>query len=416
MAGSKPLSIPATLLVALFLVSASSRSQAKPQGPQGPGQDKVPNPLKQAPNPLKQAPNPLKQAQEPLQKLVLPSFIKPGALLTYKVLQSTESDDPKKAGLAATGYSRAMVIHVDSEAVLFEVTEFVDGLLSRNPAPMGGGPKIFTAKEVAQGNAYWMLPADLKTLKSEEGIQVRRGPFPLHGQAYKSVLVTVQIPNFVKQRAYDQGTGLLLMERSASGRPRRSGNADGFNLKTKNSLYYETYRVLDLPWFQATPPAWTRTVRKMVYRGNMTMFSPGGMPPTVLPREMVFAFKKHEGKLHMGTLTTKTLKNRLGIPESSNKSLFFETPYKVGGLWIPPKVLNSMKQGVLDTDPVLKSTLTYAIQQGNLGKLGVLVESHPSGSYQTILGYDLEDGALRFIQMNLKDMNQQITMTLVDRK
>ena len=401
MAGFKLLPILATLLV-FPLALASLRSQANPLDRHKPGQGK--------------APDPLKQAAKPLKKLVVPSFIKPGALLTYKVLQSTESDDPKKAGIAATGYTRAMVIYVDSEGVLFEVTEFVDGLMSRNPAPVESGPKLFTAKEVAQGNAYWMLPSELKTLKPEKGIQIQRGPLPLHGQNYKSVLVTVQIPNFVKQRAYDQGTGLLLMERIASGRPRRSGNASGLNLKSKGSSYYETYRVLDLPWFTATPPAWTKTVQRMVYRGSMKMFSPGGMPPTVIPREMVFDFKKHEGKLHLGTMTIKTLKNQLGIPLSSDKSLFFETPYKVGGLWIPPKVLNTMKQGVLDTDPVLKSTLTYAIQQGNLGKLGVLIERHPSGSYQTILGYDLKDGALRFIQMNLKDMNQQVTMTLVDRK
>jgi len=355
------------------------------------------------------------KAPAPASAFKVPDFIKPGAQWIYRTSDSQESDDPRKTGPAAAGFQRVAVVAVLPDRVLLQAGEFINGLMSGDPYPIGGGSLMVLPQDVANRNAHWMLPAALQGLKSGNGTAVARGPFSVGGKQYQAVMVKLNIPKMVTVHFYDAGTGLLLARSTATGRPRRSGNAGGMNLKTRSGLRFQAYRVLDLPWFKAAPPAWTRTVKKLVYRGAMTQFSPG-IAPLSIPRETVHRFERRVGNVHMGTMTIRTLPNQLGVPASSQEKPFSEGPAKVGGLWIPPDVLAKMRPGLLDTDPVLKSTLSYSIQAGDLGRLGVLVERHPTGSYQVVLGHDLTDGVLQYIQVQLKEMHTQVTLTLAGRE
>lgn len=353
---------------------------------------------------------------QPATRLTVPPWVKPGALITYRAMDSSENDDPKKVGLAGTGHTRLLVMAVLPSAVLVQRVEYVDGLMTRQPYLTSAATHALNAKTVAASEAFWRLPATLKAAKTEGVQTVQRGPFPLHGKEYAAVLLQSRIPNFVATRTYDAGTGLLLRQHIASGRPRRAGNTTGVNLKSQSSLTFETHRVLDLPWFKAAPPAWTKTVKTLVYRGNRTQFSVAGMPPLVVPMETIYTFTKRIGPAHFGTLSTRVLPNRYGVGTAPQKSPVIEAPAKLTPLWIAPQVLANLKVGLLDTDPLLKSTLTYAVQQGPQGKLGVLVERHPTGSYQVVAGYDLTVGVLKYVQVQQKELKVQVTLTLAERK
>ncbi len=351
------------------------------------------------------------------QAMTVPAFVKPGARLWFYGGDSTEPNDPQQSVSAGAGMWRYDVVAVLPDRVLLQSSLYLDAMGNRQQFTFSSGtPVVFDAMQVAGGGALWMPVDQLAALQPDQNIQITRGPWPLGGQSYDATSITILGNDSKFRYVFDAGTGLKLSEQVAVGRFRRNGGQnDGFNRQTQSFKSFEAFRQMDFPWLRHAPPAWTQTVNRLHYRGSYAMVIPGS-PPMPIGLSATFEVQQRGEGWAAGTLT-RSMDNVMGGPPNPPEQIpFVEGPGKALGLWMSPAALAELGPGVVDRDETLKNTLTYQVQAGPAGQLGVFVETNDTQTYTLVAGYDLQDGALSYAQFSDHATNVIVELQLIGRE
>lgn len=390
---------PIALLLVLFSLSAIA--QYGP-GTQGGGSDDANTPVPVG------------------QQMKVPDYIKPGFQMLYYNGSSTEASQPDKIGSAGMGYTEYTILAVTKDRVLITATSYLapngvpltpQGAIDTTQDPkvqfIGSNSYAITATDVQGGNALWMPVDELKQWQSGNGVEVLRGVWPYQGKQVNAVSITVKGNNYISSNTYDSESGVKLASRSASGNFRR--NATGRNLYDRQ-IQAQTQlintRQIDSPLLNAKWPDWTKTVKKMHYKGTYTSIIPGFDSPS-LQLNSTIEFTQRGADYIAGTIT---IKHQGGGQPQTNTVV--QGPGTVLGNWIHPDLLNNLNEGKLDRNEILRTTLTYQIQEGNLGTLGVFVLTNDAKSFHNVSGYNLENGALTYVSLNTAEPGTAITATL----
>lgn len=365
-----------------------------------------------APNPLNQQPGtaPTAGQQPAMARSSTPlrtvDFVKPGARLIYYGGSSTKSTQPGKGTSAGVGMSVFDVVAVTPTKVLFTVRTYLGtGQKDGNYTFSGATGTSISGLDVTAGNALWMPPDELKALRSGNGVQVSRNGYPLGGQTYDAISIFIAGNDSASRQVFDAGTGLKLATQDASG-PMLQGHKDPFMRHNQVFSSYESYRQIDL--WRGTPPAWVQTVQKLSYSGTAAMAgTPIGMSTTYEVTDR-----------GPGWLQTRMTQQTQSFGQSSAPSVgtTVEGNGKPFGLWVSPEVLGRLRPGVVDRDPTLNTTVSYQVQNGPMGQLGVFSETNARQTYSLVAGYSLQDGVLSYAQSVQRDTGYTVTLQLQGRQ
>lgn len=354
------------------------------------------------------------------QQMKVPDYIKPGFQMTYMSMSSTEADPQGKGGGAGMGFTVHTIIAVTKDKVLVTATSYLapdgmpfnaDGTFDPNTDPKailaGSENYHITAMQVQGGNALWMPVNDLKQWQSGNGVEVQRFPWPYQGKKVDSTTLFVKGNDFISSNTYRADNGVKLTSRSGTGPMRRNATGnDPFMRKIQSQTQLLATRQLDNPLLGADWPGWAKTVKKMNYTGTYRMAIPGGEPTPAVQMSMAIEFTDR-GQDYVAGTSTLTVQG--GQPE---KSPVLQGPGTMLGFWVHPNLLANLDEGTVDRDDLTRTTTTYQIQQGNLGKLGVFVVSSDAQAFYTVSGYNLESGALTYVQLHTADPGTTIEFAL----
>lgn len=356
---------------------------------------------------------------QPAGGLDLPQYVKPGFQMLYMASSSSESDDPNKVGPAGMGYTEFTVVAVAKDKLLVSMAHYLapngvpltpQGALDPDTDPRaqlsGGGSMAFSAMDLKLGNAMWMNVEDLKQMQPGNGIEVNRGPWPFNGQQVNAVTIAVKGNDSISSSTYNTDTGVKLVERTASG-PMRRGDigVNPFNRKHTALSQLISTRQIESPLVGAAWPEWTKRVKTMNYAGTYSMSVPGLQAPPVQMALSVTFTERGEGYI-LGKSTTQVQGN---APQSA---LAVQGKGTMLGYWVHPDVLAKLRQGTIDTNKTLRTTLSYQVQEGNLGRLGVFVLTNDAQTFYGVSAYNLENGALTYISHHIADTATTIEYVL----
>ncbi|MEM7486508.1 MAG: hypothetical protein AAF348_14975 [Bacteroidota bacterium] len=350
----------------------------------------------------------------------LPAFIKPGTRLIYAA--TAQQIDPNTRKPSALGSKGCNVYDVVA------LTPTHAHILSRiySPQPMqpngpqrqtGLTPASVTLQQPTGDAALWMPRADLDVLQSSkdangEVIVERGGTFQAAGQTFKTVVVAVNIRNQTSRTIYDADSGLMLSRVSQQGDPnipftqrKRSGGSEQL----------VAIRQLSLPWLN-TPtkaPAWLSPNTTLRYQAQVQTRG-AEMFQTTAASQITFT----QTGLNWSTATGQLQLYVNGQPQGQpTTNQLVDGPGNTLGLWKDPNALAQLQTGtVLDQDPVLNSKLTYLVQDGPQGRLGVFIEEDANQAAVRVYGYNLQTGVLTFQQLIDQTQGQTITATLVGQQ
>lgn len=342
-------------------------------------------------------------------KLDAPSFIKPGARLIYTAL-STLDPKPGVRGNTDGGKAQHDIVAVLPDRILARVNGFAQSTDGKEFFSMNTAGATVTAKTINAGNSLWMPKKQLDALVPVPGMEVNVGQWPLNGKNYEAVIIKFNSRENTTVKAYDKATGLLLSEAAGSGDFRRDGiDNGGLNRQAQRNTQFNAYRVLDLPWNKADlqQPAWARKVRSLTYRGAQRFIDNPGL---AVPITSEITFSETGENWAIGTI-------KVSVPNTPpTESNYVQGPGSTDPFWISPQALRDLRAGVIDTDPTLGTTISYdGIKEGRLGKLAIFTHASGNRTQVRTLGYDTEDGALRFIGNIKRDLNMAMELELVGR-
>ncbi|MEM6551581.1 MAG: hypothetical protein AAF750_05590 [Planctomycetota bacterium] len=345
----------------------------------------------------------------------LPAFIKPGTRLIYAATaQQVDPNTRKPSTFGAKGFNVYDVV---------AVTPPHAHVLGRiySPPPMqpngpqrqtGLTPNFITLKQPTGDAALWMPKADLDAIQSSkdatsEIIVERGGTLQAAGQTFKTVVVAVNIRNQTSRTIYDADSGLMLSRVSQQADPnipftqrKRSGGSEQL----------VAIRQLSLPWLN-TPtqaPAWLTPNATLRYQGQVQTRG-AEMFQTTAASQITFT----QTGPNWSSATSQLQLFINGQPhQNPTTSLHLDGPGNTLGLWKDPNTLAQLRPGVLDQDPVLNSKLSYDVQDGPQGRLGVFIEQDANDAHVRVYGYNLQTGVLTFQQIIDNTQGQTITATL----
>ena len=346
-----------------------------------------------------------KAVENPLLKLVIPAYVKPGMRFVF----NGSSVSMKGTG---EGPMRYDVVAVTDSRVLMNSVNYVKyGFDGKIGVSSSAGVDVRSGVPGTNSiGSIWVSKEALAAMAADNTMTVAYEKWPINGRSYDAVILVKQIQDSAQRTIYDRETGLLLGMQLATGKMRQDNDLNIFNRENSSILSYQTARQLDLPWFKADAPKWTKTVKRMKYQGQSRL-SGGGVAQDIVTAQSKTAEITDRGD---DWAIIKSTSESQGVTIA--KDTLSNGPATIGGYWINPDALNKMKQGVVDEDPTLHSVLTFQIQEGAVGKLGVLVETNADRSYQLVWGYSLDDGALMYSMVQDSSMQTTTEFKLVGRE
>ncbi|MEM6392051.1 MAG: hypothetical protein AAF797_04700 [Planctomycetota bacterium] len=350
----------------------------------------------------------------------LPSFIKPGTRLIYNsTAQQTNPNIRQPSVLAGKGFNAYDVVALTPTHAPTQIH-----ILSRvySPPPQQpNGPQYQMAQNahsvsVTQPTgdaALWMPKADLDALQSSkdangEIIVERGGTLQAAGQTFKTVVVAVKIPNQTSRTIYDADSGLMLSRVIQQGNPNVNFNQ---RQRSGSSEQLVAIRQLNLPWLNmpTQAPAWLAPNKTLRFQGRV-QFRGAEMFQTTGDSQATFTQTGN----NWSTSTSQTQLFVNGQPHQQPVTTHgIDGPGNTLGLWKDPNALAQLRPGVLDQDPVLNSKLSYDIQTGAQGRLGVFIEQDANDAAVRVYGYNLANGVLTYQQIINNVQGQTLTATLV---
>ncbi|MEM1354571.1 MAG: hypothetical protein AAGH88_06780 [Planctomycetota bacterium] len=400
--------------------------QPEPRPIPGPNPNPDPRPTPQ-PDPNAPVPDIRLPGNNPNVSQARPEWLKPGAQVTYAVTDSYNpnpnpnlppNQQPKPS--AGMGYREYTVIAVTEEKVYLQQTLYLapqglplkdDGSVDMTIDPKAQATamsyKVVTGMEVNQGDAIWMPPARLQAMEQKressadgtQGSWIDPTSWPVQGQLVNAVKIELWGANFARNRVYRRDTGMLLFHHDATGgvKPGTARN----NIYAKEIVDIRQlvhYEQIDSPMIGGGFPAWTQQVKAMHYTGQQA-FVMQGAPPVSLPMSITMTVEQNDGQIMLG----KALMKQQGSADQSTDVVM--GPGSLFGYWVDPRALSQLRPGEIHRNDATRTFITYQVQEGPLGRLGVFVHSNEAKSFFAVNGYDLQDGKLMYMQFAQPEQN-----------
>mgnify|MGYP000989550543 CR=1 FL=1 len=335
--------------------------------------------------------------------LDLPAQIVTGSRLIYEAGSATQADF-NTAASAGVGLTRYEVVAVTPAKVLLRAGSFLND--GRGYSFGGGSFVVVDALAMKTGASIWIDPTTLAGFTTDSKTTVTDFGWPAAGQEWKARSITHLSPDSASRQVFDSSSGLLLAQQLASGQ-QRPGTTDPFMRQNTSSLAFVGQRAVELPWAGGTDPAWTRTVRRLVYQGQQGLA--GGYGPSISTplRHRVEITERGEGWA-LGTLTVETQgQPATQLPTGSG-------PGGLGAWWVDPAKMAALPPGVIDRDPTLGTTLSFERSAGPQGPVGIVRES--GSSHLLTWVYDLQDGALVYASFEQTSFGMKTELSLSARE
>ncbi len=351
-----------------------------------------------------------------------PEWVQPGARIVYSggslSRWAGSGEDNPGGSSAGQGMIVYDVLAVAPRGVLVrESALFKTDPSSPAQGPAGSSTRWVTPMLANAGQAFFMPTQTLAGMQTGDGVQVTRGPMPMHGQTYDSVLIQlsqgVGADGRVSQNAnsfevtYEANTGLKLMEMSAQ----RGGQGSRESV-SQSAMRFESFRQREGAWIGQTWPQWTQQVTEVVYAGEQVYQSPG-VPALSMPTQMVFSITERGDGWVTGTMQTQTTNPLTGQAEAGagEGQPFAMTVHELGSLWMSPQALAALPEGAIDNDPTTGAVTRFArANQAGL-QTGTVTTTYSDGS-SSAATYDMVSGLCTGIQIRLNAFSQTMRLEL----
>ena len=341
-----------------------------------------------------------------LKNLPAPDWVQPGVRLTYTAGAAAAPVDPEAPGAGGAGYTQIDVVSVTDKQVVLRMTSW--GMpANRGPChPIGAASYVGPA---GVGTDWYLNPQVLKrALKLDaDGLTVAHMPYKVHGKTYDAMRFEWEHADGKRVWVYDYKTGVLLH----SGFDNDTGAA-------KLSAYGDlmSIRTLKAPWATAAVPDWVGEYKGLHYQGRYTLSVPGDrsygstlrMDMQVLDRGATWQrLKRHTER---GAIVQ-------GLPADVDDTVMVTGRAVFGGLWIPPKGLQTLEDGqVLDTDPHTGiETRVEAVADGAGGERVVRIVER-NRIYSSTFTYQLKTGLLAAARLSFDASHTVFEMELSGRE
>jgi len=360
-----------------------------------------------------------------------PAWIQPGLRLTYTTVaaslpgaeheytpdesgrwvdaQGRRYSRREVQGRASHGYLQANVVALGREHAALQLVFFLfEGMNTAEPlqkletgfvAPAGTGGDLWLHPDVLRGLLAGRAP----------GLLVRRASPTIAQATYEGVQIIAVSGPVRGTWTYDLASGVLLESSNVvelAGTTRDDGEALAPGSSELRFSTFKGSRVLELPWSRAATHPEVLSLASLAYRGSFRV-EQAGLVPTPLPFDFA---------LEVAGRGPDWLLFRLGgpgaVPGLEDLSLRVAGNAQLGGLWIPPTGLASLRAGqVLDSDPFTRVTTSVARVEGGAV---VLAQVGPRQSGE--LTYRASDGllthAIQRERLGIPGMNNVVELEL----
>ncbi|MFK7791024.1 MAG: hypothetical protein AB8C95_16210 [Phycisphaeraceae bacterium] len=332
------------------------------------------------------------------QQMKVPDYIKPGFQMTYMGGHYLDTGDSKQAATTGMGFTVFTVLAVTKEKVLLSATNYLTpGGLPINPdgsfdpdtdanAQLSASNSYgITQQTVNSGAAMWMPVDRLKQWKSGGKVKVQKLLRTYQGETVQALTIAYEDDDSGHSSDFHTGNGMKLEYLSGLKNGKRASQMQLLDTKQINS-----------PLVGAKWPDWAKTVKTMNYSGTYTMATVG-IDPLVTKISSEVKFTERGDGYAIGKATL----NRQG--NAAGSSVVMEGPGTMFGYWIHPDILAKLAEGIVEENKITRTKTTYQVQQGNLGKLGVFVHSNTKNTFYAVNAYNLQTGALAYINIHTGD-------------
>lgn len=335
------------------------------------------------------------QADQPMR---VPDYIKPGFQMTYMGFGYVDDGDPKQAATTGMGYTVFTVVAVLKDKVLLSATNYLtpNGLplnpdksfdydTDANAQLSNSNNYTVSKRDALMGDAIWMPVDHLKQWESGDKLKIVEGSFPYRGKSVSTIALLTEHDDGAISNVFNVKNGQKLISVSAF----KGG-------KQQSQTQLLGTKQIDSPLIGAKWPDWAKSVKTMSYSGTYTM-APAGIDPLTSQMSTEIKFTERGDGYAIGKSTMK----RDGA--AAGTSVVMQGPGSAFGYWIHPDVLANLDGGTVEENKITRTKTTYQVQQGNLGKLGVFVHTNTKNTFYAVNGYNLQTGALVYINMHAAD-------------
>jgi hypothetical protein len=207
---------------------------------------------------------------------------------------------------------------------------------------------------------YWIHPDVLRQVQevNAEGIRILRMPYTVDGKTYNAIRFQRDELSGYQARVYDLETGLLIfyglrvqgpsVMTAPIGGSGRAGMGEGSSQVATGWIVEVTD--IDVPWKNAPAPDWIGQFQQLSYRGVQT--SEVAVAGTKLDRPMTVTLTpKARGPGWVRFTNHFVIQSIQGMPPEQAAQDGASGGASVGGLWIPPAALSSLRPGqVIETN------------------------------------------------------------------
>jgi hypothetical protein len=319
-----------------------------------------------------------------------PDWLKPGVRISYRMgtmntpgPAAFPSEISGNQNNATAGYYQIDIVSVEPNEVVCVSTGY-------NEQNIGNPEPFLTQREVeAPGiSQYWLHPSALQKaekLAEHEEMLVMRMPYTIDGKTYQAVRIeyTDKATKSKKQWLYDTETGMLLRYYHNIQTVSREYNQ-------MTDFVFAGVRNIALPKQNATRPAWVKPGITLQFSGTYSSIAYGSGTYRV-PYSLVSVVES------VGNVWSKEKVTAYMNGQPQNQVSALSAIGHVGGAWLAPGVLATMKSGMmLDTDNVTGTRTVVTSAGAVTGGQTVVTIQQQGGAWSNTYSYDARTGVLTY--------------------
>lgn len=299
-------------------------------------------------------------------------------------------------GAAAAGYTLVRVGYLDGQ-----VAQLNQQLYLWDPAT---GIATYTSalglvSHAGCASDYWVHPDALRALPETLAGDVRvvRMPYAIGSRTFDALRIQTTTAKGHTVYVYDLATGLMLFHgaRTVGGpvevRPDDERQTFGQGSTQLVSLWIADARDVVIPWAGYAPPAWVASVQRLAYQGVATTYTTTTAPIQLALAHEVTIDRRGASWLHAWTHTTQA--TLPGLPPTEGWSVDASGPASVGGWWIAPQALATLRAGQ-SIDAVTELRTTTSVTAADDARV-TLSEVGPA--HRIDATYDVATGVLAHV-------------------
>jgi hypothetical protein len=307
-------------------------------------------------------------------------------------------------GAGGAGFNVVHVGYVDRDIVQLSSKLYLwDPMTRQSSYSMGSG----IVGHAGCAADYWIHPDVLKTVADADqgGVRIMRMPYNLNNRVYNAIRFQVTSAKGYQAYVYDLASGLMIFHGSSTqgasvwtppiGGSGQAGVGQGSTQLVTGWIV--EVKDIDVPWKQMPPPQWVGQFRAIQFAGVQSSIVAGAgqfdrqMQLTVTPKE--------RGREWVRFSSASIIQSVAGLPPEQGEAIGTSGVATLGGLWVPPEALATMRQGqVLEQNEHVGTTMTVSAAGG-----GAVMISEVGPKHRIDCTYDVRNGVL-----NGMNLEQQI--------